>query len=418
MSLSAGDASLADGFARAPISLGWITSHALESRAPSPTGFDAVAIARAVAEGMRTLPKGAPDAEKPWTAFAAPFLAASEHLQAIRNPVPTMAAGALAGIGAAAAEAGLPGARRPDVQRTGSQSAKPAQALAGIGAVAADAAAKAGTVFQVKNGSWVETGNPSLGGIGAAAAGILAGLESGLGTSGTAPKAAGNREPARSSSSRSKQPAPPSAAMAEGTFAKLLKRMESIMRVAVSSAGRDTTVSEGGTPGAESPRRAPFIDPQAPETQDRFRNILASGPTAQVPATGADSNSSDTVSPVSPSSVGPEPEPATASLAGILAGLAGTEPAGQTDLDRTPTGPGPQPDPFSPVEAPFSGSGPVVQPSDASRPPRPYPAAAPAAGTAPAKPAEMEWLDSEDDLAARLHSLLRRQARRRGVDLA
>jgi hypothetical protein len=49
--------------------------------------------------------------------------------------------------------------------------------------------------------------------------------------------------------------------------------------------------------------------------------------------------------------------------------------------------------------------------------------AAPSAGSLPAtafgeaREAGVEWLDAEDDLAARLHRLLRRQAKRHGVDL-
>lgn len=421
MSTPAGDASLAAGFARAPLSLGWVTTHALEGSAGSAVGFDAVTMARAVAEGMRTLPKGAPDPEKPWHAFAAPFRAASEHLQAIRHPVPGMADMALAGIGAAVAEAGLPGTRNRETGRSSSTSAKPAGSLAGIGAAAADAAGKAGSVSRAHTGSWVETGNPSLDGIGAAAAGILAGLESGSGNS-PAADALPKRQRGKAPVAGKRQPvARPSTTSANGLFADLLQRVERALQAAASSTGREAPISGSGTPAgksaAESPRRAPFIDPAAPETQARFRDLLVNGPSADGAPADSLGNATDTVSPVSPSSLGPKPVPAAPDLAGILADLDGTGPGGQAVPGRAGTGPGWQPDPFSPgqespAQALFPGA------NAPSRPQREFPAAPPTAATAPAKPAELEWLDSEDDLAARLHSLLRRQARRRGVDLA
>ncbi|GEM_PF-4890313 len=117
------------------------------------------------------------------------------------------------------------------------------------------------------------------------------------------------------------------------------------------------------------------------------------------------------------------PEPSAPDLADLVDNLYGpvrSDPAGHPAENNT----------YSPVQHPFSQRpaggdlSPVATKGKAGPGAGPS-AVAPAAANAPAEAAsqvrqgtsEMEWMDEEDDLAAKLHRLLRRQAKRRGVDL-
>jgi hypothetical protein len=448
-----------------PASRGWITVHAMEPQRDASLRFP-LELARAAAEGLRKPPflKTEAETDAPWDAFTKPFRTARENLDRIREPMQSMkpavekaapqpagqtsdrnplrGIGALAGTGLAGLDLGEIGkaSAKPPAPRAASAMGGianlPAAGLGGLGLAAIGAAASsavngAGPLFakpsahgagadgktggdrnaKPADGSWVETGNPTT---------QPARASRRTGAAAKSALAAGIAHPMSP-----RLPAAPSPleAWAEKAARKLKDYARGAGQAPAKTAGA-AGASMSGPVDPMSPRRAPFIPPDDPETLARFKRVLESlPPEPGSPATGEPAGSGvggNTVTPVSRKDPerGAERVPADPGLSDVLDRLYG------------PSVPAPSPesgdgDVFSPVQPPLP-----YRDAGAASPAAPAPAAA--SRPAPAAPAdastgtpnrsraasEIEWLEEEDDLAAKLHSLLRRQAKRRGVDLA
>lgn len=395
----------------APTSLGWLAAHALEGADATP--WRSAAFARAASEGMRMLAPARPDADPAWNGFSKPFREIVEHVASIQDPLRTAVKPTLAGIGEGA------GAALRDLAAPKAPVPMP---LSGIGRSFGEAMQAGDSPFRRKPASWVETGNPSVRRAGARPP-----------VAPTKPSASAKPAPAPETSNRKPKPAPPAPDLAPLSHASLppaqtaleawAEKLDRKMRQA-REREEAAQVSAAKRPAAPvPPKRVPFKYPEDPADPARFKEILSRhAPTGSAPPPGppgafapkpGPAAPSDTVTPVAPPWPG-VPGPADPGFGEILSRLPAPGPR--------PSGPEPT-DVFTPAQPPIPGRGHVPAPPisappvpTAAQPTQPAPAAL--AGSAKPSPSEIEWLEEEDDLAARLHSLLRRQARRRGVDLS
>ena len=461
---------------QAPFSLGWIAAHVMEGGGSSAAAWRhpldlvrSAAAAMAANAGMaggslESRESGATAAE-----FAKPFRAAAELVGLIREPLNTKAMVPQSGIGAMAgtslsalaalsgrdsvamgteADAGpegsgntlngaLGGPSLPGVSRDPKRDIGGPGTLGSIGSSGAAAAFAAlaskglGDLFQPPSARtstermestaesrhsgpvdspWVETGNP-------------------------APRY-GSRSASQGRSQRTATPSFPPARLdlevwAERAALKLARYVSGF----ASESGQE---SESIKPA--SLKRASFIPPEDPETIARFKKLIEANLQAPYPAESATASGS--------TMDGGQTKPA----ANERQAKPGAPNAGDSVSDRVvsvafsyagysgPSGPGNPPAPdlsdlanalYAPVlPAADETTGDVHSPSDADRIP-PRSVAAPGRDTAgePLLPlgngatvqrngqSQVEWMDEEDDLAAKLHRLLRRQAKRRGVEL-
>lgn len=387
----------------APPSLGWLAAHALDASHASP--FGSAAFARAASEGLRALASGKPRAESEWEGFAKPFQTLAGHVESIRDPLGTQAKLPLAGIGEAAGAA-LRGVAAPEAVRP--------TPLSGIGSAIGEVLKPDGPPIKPQAASWVETGNPS----------VRRAIARTPSVPSKPPAPAKPAQPGATSRPKRAPAAPDLAPLsradlppAQSALEAWAEDLERRLRRARERA-KATAPKPAGRPA--KPVRKPFVYPEDPADLARFKEILGrQAPSGPVPPAGtpgavaptpSPAAPGDTVTPVSPPWPG-APAPADPGIGGILSRLPAPGPR--------PSGPEPT-DVFTPVQPPIPARGPATAPPPVSAPPAASAPPVPAGAAAPAKPrpSEMEWLEEEDDLAARLHSLLRRQARRRGVDLS
>lgn len=365
--------------------LAWLALSALDGSASDPV-LPALAETRAAAEGLRRFPEADGETEA-WSAFAEPFQAAMETVRALTGPV-----------------LGLSEGVAPEASGPSSFPASPSHRDARETPLAA-APAAATDPAMAPRGSSVETGNPSLLEI-AARIGSLSGAS--VPQAGTRPAVAGAQPKADPRPSR--QSAPP--ASIPGATAALVSWTDRLTKAVAA------VLPPIVTPQSPARPAVPMPAPGDPVAQAFFLGLLeriASAPGPDGSIQEAPGGASPGVTPVSPpSGRAPGPDP-LADLQNLLAGM---------PLIGAPGNPAsPAAAPGAP--APFTGNGgaqaPVSMPSDPTSPsPRGPLSAVPQSPdlSARARSSEVEWLDEEDDLAARLNRLLRRQARRHGVDLS
>jgi hypothetical protein len=478
------------GPAMAPVSLGWIAAHAMNAGGTSANGWRApLALARSAAAAMAGVAGTAGGSSESREAdagaeeFVKPFRAAAELMGLIREPlkpnagIPQSGIGALAGTGLSALAA-LSGG---DAEAMGAESGRlsdasgntlsdalagPSPAGPAIGAtpgiasldskngVAVFASLAANGVGPSRqrgpaDGSWVETGNPTT----------RKGSRSappGRSPQSAKPSAAAN--PPRASFSPSAAPTLPPA---RTDFEVWAERAAGKLARYVSGTGSASGPGPGsGSAKPTSPKRAPFIPPEDPETIARFKKLMeANLPVPHAADSETASGSAVDGNRAKPAANGRETKPGQAPKAGDsgsdrmvpvsppYAGNAGPSGPGNppapdlSDLADAlyapvrPAAPGTDGNVHSPVHSPSSARNPDsgsgrMSPSDANRiPPRsvvapgsdpvraPMPSIGNGATVQRNGQSQMEWMDEEDDLAAKLHRLLRRQAKRRGVEL-
>lgn len=430
----------------APASMGWLSAHAMEAgRSLSAWWLAPLAGARVDAALMSVTAAGGQAVQETLLEFVKPFRAAEEHADLIRDPVRASGLSAIAAAG-----------------------------LGGLFDKPGQAAVKPGTSSGQRptGGSRVETGNSGnstvrganvspgrrFPGISNPAAGKPA-----TSTDRPLPRP-GSRDgvPARANA----KPLPPAAQTPFEDWAdKVTRKLSRYVSTSgnPSGTGENPPAGSGNPAGGKVPfRRAPFIPPEDPETLMRFKALMESqlahkpgspAPLANDSANGSANGVADAPADVSAGSV-----PAASGSAGngFSSGGGGTgggntvtstlpkfpEPfrkpgAGGHDLSdlvrdlypligKTPSPPavaGSGRDPevdngHSPLQAPFPALPAFPPAASPSRVPAAEAPATSAGNPLPGRAAETEWLQEEDDLAARLHRLLRRQAKRRGVDLA
>lgn len=403
----------------APASKGWLSAHALEAPAAPP--FAGAAFARAAAEGLRSL-AGKPGTGSGWDAFERPFREAAGHVDSIRNPL--AASPALGKLGAVAGAA-LTGLAAPEEKIPGALADR---ALQGIGGAIGDAFRKNAALPDPVGATWVETGNPTVERASMRTAGAPARPAPARPGGPAAPRPPKSRPalPSATHAPISRNDLPPAKTAFEAWAENLDRKL------------REARARVPAAPAKAKPPRKPFVFPGDPADLARFKEILSrrapESPASPFPAAPAPFGPSGAVRPApppaAPSDVAPLLPPsasvAPGSPAADLSRLPAPRPAAPArdslpPLPAPPPFPGPEAGPAAPAGSP-RGTAP-----ESALPP-PSPRGIPAPGQAPEaplpapgsrpRPSEMEWLDEEDDLAARLHSLLRRQARRRGVDLS
>jgi hypothetical protein len=366
--------------------------------APADPLSPALDAARGAAEGLRgrTDEDGLAEA---WSAFAGPFDAAMETVRALAGLVPGLS---VANVGEPPTVPAFPAA----AARPPREARQVRQAREGS-ASAATSASPEGAV--TPDGSSVETGNPGL-------TAILARMGSGNpSATPSAPPMDAKAAPdvrlrAVSRNTRATFPAAsvPDAEAARSTWSGRLAQ-------AIASA-----FPSPAAPRSPAGPASPLPSPADQTVQALFSGLLerlAVAPEGSEATEAAGKTPGDAPSQVTPklpaAGVAGLPLPIS-DLQNLLAGMPLIGATG------TPPAPGSAP---AGMPAPFTGTGGMAAPSAAPAQPAgaplrgPLRADPPVPQESPARSAGIEWLAEEDDLAERLNRLLRRQARRHGVDL-
>jgi hypothetical protein len=320
-------------------------------------------------------------------------------------------------------------------------------------------------------GSWMEAGNPPARSANLSPGNRFPGIPNPAAAkpataTGRASMRPGSRDglPARTNAKPELPPAQTAfEAWAEKVARKVARKLPKYASVAGDSSGPGKNLPSGSGKAGDGgtlqrlARRAPFIPPEDPETIARFKALLeaqrrpgAAGPAGSPLAwpesmgdTGSAGSEGDkshgrphAVTPASPPRLEAARKPGAAGpdLSDLVQDL--YPPIGKSQsypgapgVGRDPEGDNVHPPAHAPFPTRTDRSGHGVDGdngnggnSPAGSTPRVPTVTVPTVAEGHPLPgrggAETEWLQEEDDLAAKLHRLLRRQAKRRGVDLA